>query len=66
MSSQDMKSMAALTSLMSPPTARAVGIERLGGLPSTGEASPSRPATAFQNLLCQHVIKAKLGAAMMW
>ncbi|WP_257039860.1 transposase [Streptomyces sp. OV198] len=35
-------------------TAIAVNIERLSGLPSTGEAPPSRPPTAFQDFLDQH------------
>ncbi|MER5348571.1 transposase [Streptomyces mirabilis] len=35
-------------------TAIAVNIERLSGLPSTGEAPPSRPLTAFQDFLDQH------------
>ncbi|MET7356774.1 transposase, partial [Streptomyces mirabilis] len=35
-------------------TAIAVNIERLSGLPSTGETHPSRPPTAFQDFLDQH------------
>ncbi|MFD9286116.1 transposase [Streptomyces mirabilis] len=35
-------------------TAIAVNIERLSSLPSTGEAPPSRPPTAFQDFLDQH------------
>ncbi|PBC92957.1 DDE family transposase [Streptomyces sp. Ag82_O1-15] len=35
-------------------TAIAVNIERLSALPSTGEAPPSRPPTAFQDFLDQH------------
>lgn len=37
-------------------TAIAVNIERLSGLPQTGEAPPPRPPTAFQNFLEQHGI----------
>ncbi|MGP4091375.1 transposase [Streptomyces sp. KR55] len=37
-------------------TAIAVNIERLSGLPPTGESSPPRPPTAFQNFLDQHGI----------
>jgi hypothetical protein len=37
-------------------TAIAVNIERLSGLPPTGEAPPPRPPTAFQDFLDQHGI----------
>ncbi|MFE2092710.1 transposase [Streptomyces sp. NPDC059460] len=37
-------------------TAIAVNIERLSGLPPTGEAPPPRRPTAFQNFLDQHNI----------
>ncbi|MBB6172532.1 transposase [Nocardiopsis mwathae] len=37
-------------------TAIAVNIERLSGMPPTGEAPPARPPTAFQDYLDQHEI----------
>jgi Transposase DDE domain len=37
-------------------TAIAVNIERLSGMPSTGEARPTRTPTTFQNFLDQHGI----------
>jgi transposase len=37
-------------------TAIAVNIERLSGLPPSGETTPSRPPTAFQDFLDQHEI----------
>ncbi|MER6112571.1 transposase [Streptomyces hirsutus] len=38
-------------------TAIVVNIERLSGLPPTGEAPPPRPPTAFQDFLDQHRIR---------
>jgi hypothetical protein len=35
-------------------TAIAVNIERLSGLPPSGNAVPARPPTAFQDFLDQH------------